>query len=103
MNQQRSRRFRAAQEAKEKEEAREEAVRMWKAMGKEITDKDKDKKAWDTNAITPGTPFMDLLAASLRFWVVQKMNKDAGWRNVRNVFVRKAFPNLQHTDASHHL
>ena len=29
MNQQRSRRFRSAQEAKEKEEAREEAVAMW--------------------------------------------------------------------------
>ena len=29
MNQQRSRRFRSAQEAKEKEEARKEAVAMW--------------------------------------------------------------------------
>ncbi|TEB10909.1 putative 5-3 exonuclease [Coprinellus micaceus] len=92
MNQQRSRRFRAAQEAKEKEEAREEAVRMWKAMGKEITDKDKDKKAWDTNAITPGTPFMDLLAASLRFWVVQKMNKDAGWRNMQVIISDSSVP-----------
>jgi 5'-3' exonuclease len=25
---------------------------------------------------------MDLLAASLRYWVVQKMNTDAGWKNV---------------------
>jgi 5'-3' exoribonuclease 2 len=32
MNQQRSRRFRSAQEAKEKEEARKEAVAMWEGM-----------------------------------------------------------------------
>lgn len=31
---------------------------------------------------SPGTPFMDLLAASLRYWVVQKMNTDQAWKNV---------------------
>lgn len=51
-------------------------------MGKEITDEQKDKKAWDQNAITPGTPFMDLLATSLRYWVAQKMNSDPGWKGV---------------------
>lgn len=83
MNQQRSRRFRAAQEAKEKEEARKEAVIMWEAMGKKVSDEEKEKKAWDSNAITPGTPFMELLAASLRYWVVQKMNNDPGWRKLQ--------------------
>ena len=32
MNQQRSRRFRSAQEAKEKEEARQESIAMWEGM-----------------------------------------------------------------------
>lgn len=98
MNQQRSRRFRAAQEAKDKEEARKESVALWEctssmfvrqvtltceaAMGKWVSADDKNKKAWDSNAITPGTPFMALLASSLRYWVVQKMNSDAGWKNV---------------------
>lgn len=40
------------------------------------------KKSWDRNAITPGTPFMDLLASSLRYWVARKMNEDPGWANV---------------------
>ncbi|KAF6762607.1 XRN 5'-3' exonuclease N-terminus-domain-containing protein [Ephemerocybe angulata] len=40
MNQQRSRRFRAAQEAKEKEEAHKEAVAMWEAMGKKKMNND---------------------------------------------------------------
>ena len=105
MNQQRSRRFRSAQEAKEKEEARKESIAMWEgapvihvyifrgltavfvstAMGKEISEEDKNKASWDSNAITPGTPFMDLLAISLRYWVVQKMNTDPGWKQVWTV------------------
>jgi 5'-3' exoribonuclease 2 len=52
-------------------------------MGKEITSE--TKEAWDSNAITPGTPFMDLLANSLRYWVVQKLNTDPGWKDVRYV------------------
>ncbi|KAF8165046.1 XRN 5'-3' exonuclease N-terminus-domain-containing protein [Crassisporium funariophilum] len=83
MNQQRSRRFRSAQEAKEKEEARKESVALWEAMGKEVSDEEKNKVSWDSNAITPGTPFMDLLASSLRYWVVQKMNTDPGWKNIQ--------------------
>ncbi|KAF7981596.1 hypothetical protein HWV62_32650 [Athelia sp. TMB] len=83
MNQQRSRRFRSAQEAKEKEEARKEAEALWEGMGKEITDDQKNKKAWDQNAITPGTPFMDLLASSLRYWVAKKMNSDPGWKGMQ--------------------
>lgn len=54
------------------------------AMGKIITDDEKNKESWDPNAITPGTPFMNLLAASLRYWVVKKMNTDPGWRDVRS-------------------
>jgi hypothetical protein len=53
------------------------------AMGKIITDDEKNKESWDSNAITPGTPFMDLLTASLRYWVVEKMNTDPGWKDVR--------------------
>ena len=99
MNQQRSRRFRAAQEAKDKEEAHKESIQLWEgdyyavhiqstlysicvAMGKTVSEDEKNKKSWDSNAITPGTPFMDLLATSLRYWVVQKSNTDSGWKNV---------------------
>ena len=52
------------------------------AMGKEVSEDEKNKVSWDSNAITPGTPFMDLLASSLRYWVVHKMNTDPGWKNV---------------------
>ena len=54
-------------------------------MGKTISDDDKNRKSWDANAITPGTPFMELLAKSLRYWVVQKMNTDPGWKQVGHI------------------
>ena len=41
------------------------------------------KKTWDSNSITPGTPFMDILAASLRFWCSWKLNTDPAWAKVR--------------------
>ncbi|KAJ3848593.1 exoribonuclease 2 [Lentinula lateritia] len=92
MNQQRSRRFRAAQEAKEKDEQRKESVLLWEAMGKELSEEEKNKVAWDTNAITPGTPFMDLLAASLRYWVVSKMNSDDGWKGIQVIISDASVP-----------
>ncbi|PPR02491.1 hypothetical protein CVT24_002040 [Panaeolus cyanescens] len=92
MNQQRSRRFRSAQEAKEKEEAKKESILLWEAMGKTVSEEEKNKKSWDSNAITPGTPFMDLLASSLRYWVVQKMNSDPGWRNIQVIISDAGVP-----------
>lgn len=53
------------------------------AMGKEVSEDEKNKVSWDSNAITPGTPFMTLLASSLRYWVVKKLNTDPGWKTVR--------------------
>ena len=71
MNQQRSRRFRTAKEAKE---AREKAERKGEALPKEA--------AFDSNAITPGTPFMARLSAQLKWWVNKKVSEDADWRGV---------------------
>lgn len=82
MNQQRSRRFRSAQEAADKEIERQESIKMFEAMGHPVSDETKNKKAWDSNAITPGTPFMDLLSKSLKYWVATKMSTDPGWKDV---------------------
>lgn len=57
-------------------------------MGKEVSDEFRNEKGWDSNAITPGTPFMDLLAKSLRYWVAKKLNEDPGWANVRHPLIR---------------
>lgn len=83
MNQQRSRRFRSAQEAKEKDDDKEELLKMLRSQNggqlhEEATER-MQKKTWDSNAITPGTPFMDSLAACLRYWCAYKINKDPAW------------------------
>ena len=92
MNQQRSRRFRSAEEAKVKAKEKEDAIKEWEAMGKTMSDEYKSEKAWDSNAITPGTPFMDLLANSLRYWVAYKMNVDPGWANLQVIISDASVP-----------
>ena len=96
MNQQRSRRFRAAQEAKEKEEDKQKLIEM---MGKQkgVTDKEESaegvvKKAFDSNSITPGTPFMDILAASLRYWCAYKLNTDPAWAKMKVIISDATVP-----------
>ena len=86
MNQQRSRRFRSAQEVKEKDEDKEEFLKLLKpkngAVGHEGIEAMAKKKTWDHNVITPGTPFMDILAMSLRYWCAYKVNTDPAWEKV---------------------
>ncbi|EPS35463.1 hypothetical protein H072_11158 [Dactylellina haptotyla CBS 200.50] len=91
MNQQRSRRFRSAQEAKDKEEEMEEFVKMLASKGTEI-DSTLQKKGWDSNAITPGTPFMDILSIALKYWVSYKLNTDAAWAKLKIIISDSSVP-----------
>lgn len=97
MNQQRSRRFRSAKEAKEKDDDKAELLKMLKAQRKKEKKEEPDeeqvvKKTWDSNAITPGTPFMFKLAASLRYWCAYKINTDPGWQNVKVIISDASVP-----------
>jgi len=96
MNQQRSRRFRAAREAQEKEDAKKELVELFKKQGtgpaKEEPVEEVVKKAFDSNSITPGTPFMDILAASLKYWVSYKLNTDPAWAKVKVIISDATVP-----------
>ncbi|KAI6084353.1 exoribonuclease Dhp1 [Hypoxylon rubiginosum] len=96
MNQQRSRRFRSAQEAKEKQADKEELYKMLKQQnGGQLppgTLEEVTKQAFDSNAITPGTPFMDILALSLRYWCSYKLNTDPGWANTKVIISDATVP-----------
>lgn len=95
MNQQRSRRFRSAQEAKEKEAAKAELRTLLQQQGSDIaitSSEDAVKKAFDSNSITPGTPFMDILATSLRYWCAYKLNTDAAWANLKVIISDATVP-----------
>ena len=78
MNQQRARRFKSAQEAQEKEEEEARLRAEWAADGRPVPPP-KDGRPFDSNVITPGTPFMDRLAEFLRVYIHKKMSTDPGW------------------------
>jgi 5'-3' exoribonuclease 2 len=103
MNQQRSRRFRSAQEARELLQL-EQQVRI--DMGKLDDDDDgqqlhdgtmiekstKKSNAWDSNVITPGTPFMLNLATYIRFYIRKRIAEDKAWENLRIIFSDASIP-----------
>ncbi|KAH8925699.1 putative 5-3 exonuclease [Atractiella rhizophila] len=70
MNQQRSRRFRTAKEA---EKQQREADRKGAV---------KKGDPFDSNCITPGTPFMARLSSSLKYFIHKKVTEDSAWREV---------------------
>lgn len=90
MNQQRSRRFRAAQEARElaalESHVRQELV----GSGQQVPEI--KKAAWDSNVITPGTPFMLRLADFVRFYIRKRISQDKSWKNLRVIFSDASIP-----------
>ena len=64
MNQQRSRRFRAAIESQKTTEIESGILKEWKRLG--LTHPKESKKSFDSNTITPGTPFMAKLTDALK-------------------------------------
>ncbi|KAJ2692571.1 5'-3' exoribonuclease 2 [Coemansia sp. IMI 209128] len=90
LNQQRARRFRAAQEAEEKErDMAKAAEEVFQATGERP---EAAPAPWDHNCITPGTPFMELLAKSLRYYIAAKLNSDPAWKNIKVVLSDSNIP-----------
>ncbi|VDI83646.1 5'-3' exoribonuclease 2 [Mytilus galloprovincialis] len=83
MNQQRSRRFRASKEITEKIE---EMARLRSELTQKGCDLPPEKEKgehFDSNCITPGTPFMFRLADCLRYYIHDRINTDPGWQNIK--------------------
>ncbi|GAB4824060.1 hypothetical protein N2152v2_011106 [Parachlorella kessleri] len=84
VNQQRSRRFRAAQDAEEKESEEERLREEFAKQGIKVPKADRSD-VFDSNPITPDTPFMNRLSLALQYYVHMRLNADHGWRHIKPV------------------
>ncbi|EDW51923.1 GM16241 [Drosophila sechellia] len=83
MNQQRSRRFRAAKETTEK---RLEVARIREELlsrGCKLPPEKEKGDHFDSNCITPGTPFMDRLSKCLHYFVHDRLNNNPAWKGIK--------------------
>lgn len=115
INQQRSRRFRAAREAADREKLEIDLRKEWNRKGlriqsdinegsnsedtseksikvKNVDPTDYTETPFDSNVITPGTPFMERLAIALRKYVTKRIEEDLAWRDITVVFSDASVP-----------
>jgi 5'-3' exoribonuclease 2 len=90
MNQQRSRRFKAAQDMAEEEEVENELRARLASKGQPVPPK--KKSSFDHNVITPGTRFMDRLSTFLQYYVTLRVNEHPGWRNLKVILSDASVP-----------
>ncbi|KAA0202011.1 hypothetical protein HAZT_HAZT005651, partial [Hyalella azteca] len=83
MNQQRSRRFRASKETAERinevAKIRQELIEK----GFKVPPVKPKEDHFDSNCITPGTPFMDRLSKCLHYYVHERLNNHPSWKNIK--------------------
>ena len=92
MNQQRSRRFRAALESLETKKVEENLSKQWKNKGLKQFNKEDKRFHFDSNTITPGTEFMELLSDALNLYISHRLQFDPKWKDRTVIFSNASVP-----------
>ncbi|CAG0882051.1 unnamed protein product [Darwinula stevensoni] len=119
MNQQRSRRFRASKESWEKQQEVNNIKEELLEKGAHLPEEKNKGFHFDSNCITPGTPFMDRLAKCLHYYIHERLNNDPGWKDIKVIlsdanvpgegehkimdFIRKQRAQPDHDPNTHHV
>merc|ERR550532_2965844 len=82
MNQQRARRFRAAQEREEMERESERLRADWEAEGRALPNRGTGK-FFDSNVITPGTNFLHKMSEAIRYYIHDRTTNDPLWQKLK--------------------
>jgi 5'-3' exoribonuclease 2 len=94
MNQQRTRRFRAAMEGLEMQGKKEELLETYKRKDLDVEEIEKyvKKVSFDSNVITPGTPFLDGVGQAIRNYIKERLATHRLWKNLTVVFSDASCP-----------
>lgn len=82
MNQQRTRRFKAAAEVAQETASYEELRKQFESEGRSVPAR---TVHWDSNVITPGTPFLSRLSTALHYYINDRMATVPSWKNLKVV------------------
>merc|ERR1719379_920282 len=82
MNQQRARRFRAAQEREEMEREQQNLRQDWEAEGRQLPNRQM-AKPFDSNVITPGTNFLHKMSEAIRYYIHDRTTNDPLWQKLK--------------------
>ncbi|CAL1361756.1 unnamed protein product [Linum trigynum] len=88
MNQQRSRRFKTAKEVEDEASLKAESHEL----GENELPVEGQSKKLDSNVITPGTEFMELLSSALRYYINLRMNEEEGWKGIKVILSDASVP-----------
>ncbi|XP_065556350.1 5'-3' exoribonuclease 2 homolog [Artemia franciscana] len=92
MNQQRSRRFRASKETAEKQKEMARIRGELLAQGCELPPLKEGHEHFDSNCITPGTPFMTRLRDCLHYYIHERLSNNPGWFGIKVILSDASVP-----------